>query len=360
MVVEQRCGSGFLDESRGDVVNQSEPPPFAFRWRRRSLRTTALMLSAAALLAAYGSSPSAMSRTGKTIGTASRRTEFAKRVDIGGGRKMYLECRGDRSPTVVLVSGLDAAADLWHRHEQPAPKVFPEVAKFTRVCAYDRPGTPYGTRLPSRSDPVPQPTTTRNAVGDLHALLRAAHVPGPYALVGHSFGGLLTRLYASTYPKQVSGMVLVDILSDSLRDAMTPEEWTIWKAANARRPQDIAEYPDLERIDFDVAMDQVKAAQRIRPIPLVVLSADVPFGLVVPAAIDKGDLPPNTPRDFGCVIDRANKVAQAELAKLVPGAKHVTKTHSGHNIMIDQPQLVIDAIREIVDAVRRGDRALSR
>jgi pimeloyl-ACP methyl ester carboxylesterase len=179
------------------------------------------------------------------------------------------------------------------------------------------------------------------------------HWEGTYACC------LLTRLYASTYPKQVSGMVLVDILSDSLRDAMTPEEWTIWKAANARRPQDIAEYPDLERIDFDVAMDQVKAARRIRPIPLVVLSADVPFGLVVPAAIDKGDLPPNTPRDFGYVVDRANKVAQAELAKLVPGAKHVTKTQSGHNMMIDQPRLVIDAIREVVDAVRRGDRALS-
>jgi pimeloyl-ACP methyl ester carboxylesterase len=77
---------------------------------------------------------------------------------------MYLECRGAGSPTVVLVSGLDAAADLWHRDEQPAPKVFPKVAEFTRVCAYDRPGTPYGTGLPSRSDPVAQPITPGGSV----------------------------------------------------------------------------------------------------------------------------------------------------------------------------------------------------
>jgi pimeloyl-ACP methyl ester carboxylesterase len=124
--------------------------------------------------------------------------------------------------------------------------VFNSVAKFTRVCAYDRPGAPQGAGLPSRSDPVAQPTTPKDAVEDLHALLRAARVPGPYVLVGHSYGGLVTRLFASTYPDEVSGMVLVDIFSDGLRDAMTPEDWIIWKKANARLPQDIAEYPALE------------------------------------------------------------------------------------------------------------------
>ena len=271
---------------------------------------------------------------------------------------MYLECRGAGSPTVVLVSGLDAAADLWHRDEQPAPKVFPKVAEFTRVCAYDRPGTPHGAGLPSRSDPVAQPIAPKGAVEDLHALLRAGHVPGPYVLVGHSYGGLVTRLFASTYPDEVSGMILVDVLSDGLRDAMTPEEWTIWKPANARLPEDIAEYPDLERTDYDVALDQIQDARPIRPMPLVVLSADVLYGPTLPALLEKGEIPSDTPRDFGYVIDRANKVAQEKLAHLVPGAKHITKTHSGHNMMVDQPQLVTDAIRDVVDAVRRGDRAL--
>jgi hypothetical protein len=77
--------------------------------------------------------------------------DFAGLVDIGGGRKMYLGCRGTGSPTVVLVAGLKASAEDWNIAEKPASTVFAEVAKFTRVCAYDRPGTPVGEK-PSRSD----------------------------------------------------------------------------------------------------------------------------------------------------------------------------------------------------------------
>ena len=291
--------------------------------------------------------------------TVTARSEFAGRVALGNDREMYVERRGNGSPTVVLVSGLDAAADLWNREHQPAPKVLPSVAEFTRVYAYDRPGTPYGERLPSRSDPVTQPTTAQDAVRDLHALLRDAKAPGPYVLVGHSYGGLITRLYAGTYPQEVSGMVLVDILSEGLRDAMTPQQWETWKRVNARKATDIAAYPDLERIDVDVSLDQVKSAAPIRPMPLLVLSADAAYGPAVPSLIEAGELPSDTPLDFGYVIDRANKTAQANLATLAPGAKHITDTHSGHNMMIDQPQLVIDSIREVVDAVRSGRSTLS-
>ena len=80
--------------------------------------------------------------------------------------------------------------------EKTAPTVFAEVAKFARVCAYDRPGTPVGEK-PSRSDPVREPTTAEDAVADLHALLSAANEAGPYVLVGHSYGGLIVRLRAS-------------------------------------------------------------------------------------------------------------------------------------------------------------------
>ena len=121
-------------------------------------------------------------------------------VDIGGGRKMYLKCSGRGSPTVVLVGGLRASADDWGISDKSKPTVFSEVGKFTRVCACDRPGTPVGEK-PSRSDPVPQPTTAKDAVADLHALLSAAGEAGPYVLVGHSYGGLIVRLYASTYPR---------------------------------------------------------------------------------------------------------------------------------------------------------------
>ena len=123
----------------------------------------------------------------------------------------------------MLVAGLRGSPEDWNITEKPGPRVFPEVARFTRVCAYDRPGTPVGEK-PSRSDPVPQPTTAGAAVADLHALLTAVGEAGPYVLVAHSYGGLIGRLYASTYPGDVSGLVLVDALSEGLRDAETPDD----------------------------------------------------------------------------------------------------------------------------------------
>jgi pimeloyl-ACP methyl ester carboxylesterase len=211
--------------------------------------------------------------------------EVAGLVDIGGGRKMYLECRGTGSPTVVLASGLKGSADDWNVTEKPAPTVYAAVAEFTRVCAYDRPGTPVGEK-PSRSDPVPQPTTAGDAIADLHALLRAAGEAGPYVLVGHSYGGLVVRLYASTYPEDVSGLVIVDALSEGLRDAETPEQWAIQRILmDGDIKESLAMYPDLERVDWDRSFDQVRTAPPLHPLPLVVLSADRPWGPQVPSMI---------------------------------------------------------------------------
>ena len=247
-------------------------------------------------------------------------------VDIGGGRKIYLKCQGTGSPAVV--------------------------AKFTRVCAYDRPGTPVGEK-PSRSDPVPQPTTAKDAVADLHALLSAAGETGPYVLVGHSYGGLVVKLYARTYPKDVAGLVLVDALSEGLQDALTPEQWTIQrKGINGDMREDLALYPAVEWIDPDRSFDQVRAAPPLPSMPLVVLSADRPWGPQIPPLIKAGKLPKDMPPDFGYVTDAAQKKAQDQLATLVPNAKHITNTHSGHAIHKEQPQLVVDTIREVVDAVR--------
>jgi pimeloyl-ACP methyl ester carboxylesterase len=282
--------------------------------------------------------------------------DFAGLVDIGGGRKMYLTCRGSGSPTVVLVGGLRASAEDWSIADKSAPAVFPEVSKFTRVCACDRPGTPVGEK-PSRSDPVPQPTTARDAAADLHALLSAAGETGPYVLVGHSYGGLVVRLYASTYPKDVSGLVLVDALSEGLRDAETPGQWAIQrKLIEGDVSESLALYPALERIDTDRSFDQVCAAPPLRSIKLVVLSADRPWGPQIPSMIEAGKLPSDVPPDFGYVTDGAQKKAQGRLAKLVPNAKHITNTNSGHEIHKEQPGLVIDAIRQVVEAVRREKR----
>ena len=100
--------------------------------------------------------------------------DFAGLIDIGGGRKMYLECRGTGSPTVVLVGGLRASAEDWGIADKSAPAALHKVSKFTRVCACDRPGTPV--------DSVPQPATAGDAVADLHALLTAVGEAKPYVL----------------------------------------------------------------------------------------------------------------------------------------------------------------------------------
>jgi pimeloyl-ACP methyl ester carboxylesterase len=157
----------------------------------------------------------------RAVAPAAAGGDFARRIQIRGGRKLYLECRGSGSPTVVLEAGNGDRADIWSVDEvQPGSgrtMVLPGVARFTRVCAYDRPGTVEPG--PSRSDPAPTPRTARDMVADLHALLRAARVPGPYVLVGHSFGGLVVRLYASSYPRRVVGMVLVDAAHEDIYEA---------------------------------------------------------------------------------------------------------------------------------------------
>src|SRR5688572_1315410 len=164
-----------------------------------------LLLANAAAAAAQGTAP---------LAPPAAQGDFAGRVDIGGGRHIYMECHGIGAPTVVLVSGHRNRGDIWNADPgsgSSTPNVFSEVGRFTRVCEYDRPGTASPTEKdfdPSRSDPVPQPTTARDAVADLHALLTAAGEAGPYVLVGHSVGGLISRLYTSSYPDDVAGLVL--------------------------------------------------------------------------------------------------------------------------------------------------------
>ncbi|MDQ2859986.1 MAG: alpha/beta hydrolase [Pseudomonadota bacterium] len=243
--------------------------------------------------------------------------------------------------------------------EGRAPTVFSGVAKVTRVCAYDRPGTPVGER-PSGSDPAPQPTTAADAARDLHALLGAAREPAPYVLVGHSYGGLIAKLYARTYPREAAGLVLVDALSEGLREAETPKQWATQRVLmEGDTRASLALYPALERIDPDRSFDQVLAAPPLKPLPLVVLSADRPWGPQVPALIANGTLPADVPADFGYVTDAAQKKAQDRLAALVPGARHITHTASGHEIHKEQPALVTAAIVDVVGAVRAGRTSLA-
>jgi len=207
----------------------------------QQLRHAPPALAVAVLLFAF---PLGTPRAASPAASAAR-GDFAGFVDIGAGRRLYLECRGTGSPVVVLEAGYRSSARIWSEdlHQSGALRtmVLAGVAVFTRVCAYDRPGTVAVLNdnvRQSRSDPVPMPRTAVDVVADFHALLRAADVPAPYVFAGHSLGGLFVRLYASTYPRDVLGLVLVDAYSEMLETLLTPERWAALVRLNVRSGSD--------------------------------------------------------------------------------------------------------------------------
>jgi pimeloyl-ACP methyl ester carboxylesterase len=225
------------------------------------------------------------------------------------------------------------------------------VAAFTRVCAYDRPGTVATLKddvRPSRSDSVPQPRTAADAVADLHALLRAADIPGPYVLAGHSLGGLIVRLYASTYPDEVVGLILIDPYSERIETLLTPERWAALVRLNVRSGSDTVEpipgYGDLETIGYgkdNVVMREASAATPLRPMPLAVLAHARPF-----------DLPQEAEGFLSDALESVLRAANEEMATLVPNARFLVARDSGHDIHQDQPELVTEAIRQVIAGVR--------
>lgn len=273
--------------------------------------------------------------------------DFAGRVPIEDGRKLYLECHGSGSPTVIFEAGLRSRSDIWSWSVDGGlgTGVLPRVAGFTHACAYDRPGTLLGLDALSRSDPVPMPRSTGEAVTDLHDLLWTAAVPGPYVFVGASTGGLIAREYASVYPAEVSGMVLVDAISEWVQRLMKPSQFARYDLYYLASPRaDLTAYDDLESIDFYRSF--VEMAGRARPphrIPMVVLSREWGFG--APAGITPG---------FAKLVNRTWKRAQAKLATLEPAIKHVTALGSGHQINVNEPGLVARMVGQVVGAVRQG------
>jgi pimeloyl-ACP methyl ester carboxylesterase len=271
--------------------------------------------------------------------------DFAGPVDVDG-RKLYLECKGTGSPTVMLISGYRNNAEIWTTPPGPGiTPVFAGVSGFTRVCAYDRPGTILDATHLSRSDPVSMPRTAEAVAYELHDLLDAARIEGPYVLVAHSLGGLFARLYASTYPNDVAGLVLVDAWPEAMPKLLGPEQWAAYVKLSDPAPPGLESYRDLEMIDFGAAserMEQAAAQSPLYGLPLFVLSRAKPVAL-----------PPDVPAGFSQAgFEAAWRKGQDELAAWLPDARHVIATESDHYIQIEQPDLVIDAVRQLVEAVR--------
>jgi pimeloyl-ACP methyl ester carboxylesterase len=302
---------------------------------------------------------SAVTRAASPVATSpvAASGDFAGLVDIGG-RSLYLECHGEGSPTVVLVSGYRTSGRYWTddllHPDDPRQMVMPSVAKATRVCTYDRPGTYAAIDeeiLPSRSDAITQPRTSMEVVEELHALLQAAEVPGPYILAGHSLGGFFSRLYASTYPDEVVGLVLVDSFSERLETILPPEKYEALKRLNQGGGTDTVfhmdGYGDVETLpwggDNDVMREAV-AASPLLPMPLAVFAHGKPFAVPEGAEGFTSD-----------ELEEYLHAANEDLATLVPNARFWVAAESGHDIHQDQPELVSEAIQQVLEGVRSPD-----
>jgi pimeloyl-ACP methyl ester carboxylesterase len=301
-----------------------------------SCRVLFLFLSALIPTAGTPHALAPASRAAQARLTATTRKE---KVDVGG-YKLQMLCQGQGTPTVIVEAGLgEPAVDsgTWTR-------VIDEIAKTTRICVYNRAGL-------GASDAAPTlPRTSQDIAKDLHAMLVRARVPGPYILVGHSIGGFTIRVYASRYPKDVIGMVLVD--------SSHPDQWSRWRAAlppavmdEPKSVTDARKYLDTaatdpsknpERMDISASAAQVRAAGRLGSKPLIVLTHSPRWRMVQ-------DLPDEVLQK----LERISQELQISLLSLSSNSTHTIATKAGHAIHQDEPQLVIDAVLTLVNAARR-------
>jgi pimeloyl-ACP methyl ester carboxylesterase len=261
------------------------------------------------------------------------------KVDVGG-YSLHILCAGVGSPTVVFDAGMGSTSSGWAR-------VLPGVQAFTHACAYDRAGL-------GQSDPGPKPRTSREMAVDLHALLANAGVAGPYVLVAHSSAGFNARLYASLYPREVVGMVLVDCSHPDQNPrflALLPPESPGDSARLRAFRNDLLMFgkdPSLnpEGMDWDASAAQVRAAGSLGAMPLEVL------------AHGRSELSDDFPPDLAAKFLQTWHGMQKELAGLSSNSTYIVAAESGHDIQNEQPDLVIDSIRRVVAAARRPSSAL--
>jgi pimeloyl-ACP methyl ester carboxylesterase len=305
-------------------------------------------------------------------------------IDVGGWR-LHLDCRGPATPsqpTVILEAGIGDFSVEWSL-------VQPEVATFARVCSYDRADDGW-------SDIGPHPRTLHQIVYELHTLLGNAGVRPPYVLVGHSFGGVVVHLFRATYPSDVSGMLLVEAGADNPQrmmpngnlvhssDLVTGKPIPAVKPSGPVREGDIppgivsqlqnAITQNAPRVN-EPPRDKLPApAQQMRtwayaqlkhwlqgdnPVEAEELAqlrdertksaqlyGDLPL-VVITRGISDDDGPDSK------AFAAEHRADHEAVAKLSRNGRLIVATKSGHHVQIDEPELVVNAIREIIAATRR-------
>lgn len=273
-----------------------------------------------------------------------------QRVDIGGHR-LYIDCRGTGKQTVVIDAGMGGFSLEWQHVQE-------RLARQVRVCTYDRAGYGY-------SDPGPAPRTSARIAAELHELLHKAEIPGPYLLVGHSFGGYNIRYFASQYPDEVSGLVLVD--------ASHPQQFERFPAGTQRR-QTTPTPPGGARLWISRAVmpDNYPADLRQRAYLLMNMRKarqaqmeEFRSFMASAAEVSKAPSLPDVPilvlsrgrqawpeTAHGDRMERIWTSLQMDLGKLSNFTLHMIAAKSSHRIHFDQPGAVSQAVLLTMTAAR--------
>ena len=253
------------------------------------------------------------------------------RVDVGG-RQLDVVRMGTGGLAVVFEVGLADSLDTWIH-------VATQIAKLTTAVTYSRAG--FG-----RSDPSRDGYSASHAVRDLHTLLHRLPIAAPYVLVGRSYGGLLLRLYTSLYPSDVAGLVLVDgtherqVLRWGEIDSTYPAAFRAYYDSVLRT---MTPGPEAEEIRETVRIQAAGQVEGLTPLP------DMPLAVITSMKSDERARYVNG-------TARGHEVWRAlhdEWFRRSKNAIHVVTTKSGHDIQNSEPQLVIDAIRFVLDRVPR-------
>ncbi len=287
-------------------------------------------------------------------------------VDVDG-LQIHIDCRGQGEPVVLMEAGLMSGSSGWALVHEAA-------ARFTRVCAYDRPGMDW-------SEPIDRPASTREVAARLHRLIEVTETKGPYILLGMSAGGVYVREYFEAYPDEVLGMILVDSSHEQQGDRfdevdgdnpmeriLTLCSWiqplgVVRLLGSMEMLADLYGIPDSSRSVFLANANQSRTCASM----LLELQGFIPETLDVEPPRRLGDLPlivlsqgkqPSDNEAFGVSLEqaRAHRVVwnqlQLELTALSSHGERRIAHSSGHVIQLEEPQLVIDAISDMVDRVR--------